>query len=407
MTFQILALAFVAGLYMAWNIGANDAANGMATAVGSRAISLRQALVIAGILDFVGAAFIGSHVCDTIRKGIVDPSIMQDPHTVSLGLLAALVSASLWVFLSTWRQLPVSTTHSIVGAMIGFGLISNGVSAVQWGKVVGIALSWVISPLFAMVLSMTMLRFIRSRIFSRDDMFQAALLWSPFFAGITFFVVFASLLMKTPLGTKLGMTSLSGLGVGLGAAFAGGFGARAFVRRTISQRGEFGVEELFRRLQIFTSCYVALAHGANDVANAMGPLAGIYLIYVSKAVNPTVPVPFFLLALGGAGIAAGVAMWGYRVIETMGERITTLTNTRGFSVDFGTATCVLLAAKLGLPVSTTHAVVGAVIGVGLARGVAAVDFRVVFRICLYWVVTLPVSAVSAMLVYKLLRAVYG
>jgi len=406
-TFQILALAFVAGLYMAWNIGANDAANGMASAVGARAITLRQAVLIAAVLDFLGAAFIGSHVCETIRKGIVDPSFLQDPHTVSLGLLAALVSASLWVFLSTWRQLPVSTTHSIVGAMIGFGLISGGLSAIQWGKVLSIALSWIVSPLLAIFLSMYMFRFIRSLIFSREDMFQAALLWSPFFAGIAFFIVFASLFMKTPLGSRLGISSSLALLVALGAAIAGGLSARAWVRKTISSRGEIGVEELFRRLQIFTSCYVALAHGANDVANAMGPLAGIYLIYVSKTVNPTVPVPFFLLALGGAGIAMGVAMWGYRVIETLGKRITTLTNTRGFSVDFGTATCVLLASKLGLPVSTTHAAVGAVIGVGLARGVAAVDFRVVLRICLYWVVTLPVSAVSAMLVFKLLEAVYG
>lgn len=407
MTIQILVLAVVTGLYMAWNIGANDAANGMASAVGARAITLKQAVWIAALLDFLGAAFIGSHVCETIRKGIVDPSFMQDPHVVSLGLLAALISASLWVFLSTWRQLPVSTTQSVVGAMIGVGLISGGLPAVQWGKVLAIVLSWVISPFLAIILSMTMFRFIRSLIFSREDMFQAAYLWSPFFAGIAFFIVFASLLMKTPLGTKLDMTSLSALTVSLGTAVAGGLGARAFVKRSISQRGEFGVEELFRRLQVFTSCYVALAHGANDVANAMGPLAGIYLIYRSKTVNPTVPVPFYLLALGGAGIAAGVAMWGYRVIETLGERITTLTNTRGFSVDFGTATCVLLASKLGLPVSTTHAAVGAVIGVGLAKGVAAVDFRVVFRICLYWVITLPVSAASAMLMYKLLRAVYG
>lgn len=407
MTIQILVLAGVAGLYMAWNIGANDAANGMASAVGARAITLKQAVWIAALLDFLGAAFIGSHVCETIRKGIVDPSFMQDPHVVSLGLLAALISASLWVFLSTWRQLPVSTTHSIVGAMIGVGLISGGLPAVQWGKVLAIVLSWVVSPFLAIIFSMTMFKFIRSLIFSREDMFQAAYLWSPFFAGVAFFIVSASLLMKTPLGTKLGMTSLSTLTVSLGTAVAGGLGARTLVKRSISQRGEFGVEELFRRLQVFTSCYVALAHGANDVANAMGPLAGIYLIYTSKTVNPTVPVPFFLLALGGAGIAAGVAMWGYRVIETLGERITTLTNTRGFSVDFGTATCVLLASKLGLPVSTTHAAVGAVIGVGLAKGVAAVDLRVVFRICLYWVITLPVAAVTAMLIYKILRAIYG
>ena len=179
------------------------------------------------------------------------------------------------------------------------------------------------------------------------------------------------------------------------------------IERTISKRGELGVEEIFRRLQLFTSSYVALAHGANDVANAMGPLAGIYIIYRTQAVHPEVPMPFFLLVLGGVWIALGVFMWGHRVIETMGEKITTLTNTRGFSVDFGTATCVLLASKLGMPVSTTHAAVGAVIGVGLARGMAAVDFRVVFKICLYWIITLPVSVLSSMVIFKILEAVYG
>lgn len=186
-----------------------------------------------------------------------------------------------------------------------------------------------------------------------------------------------------------------------------GCSARLVTERTISKRGELGVEEIFRRLQLFTSSYVALAHGANDVANAMGPLAGIYIIYRTQAVHPEVPMPFFLLVLGGVWIALGVFMWGHRVIETMGEKITTLTNTRGFSVDFGTATCVLLASKLGMPVSTTHAAVGAVIGVGLARGMAAVDFRVVFKICLYWIITLPVSVLSSMVIFKILEAVYG
>jgi len=404
---QVLVLGFVAGLYMAWNIGANDAANGMASAVGAKAITMRQAVFIAGILDFVGAAFIGSHVSDTIRNSIVDPSILTDPRTVSLGLLAALISASLWVCLSTWRQLPVSTTHSIVGAMIGFGLIAGGPSVIQWGKVAWITLSWIVSPLFSIALSMGMFRFIRNRILSRDHMFQAALRWSPFFVGLTFFIVVISVLLRTPLASRLGMHSWSALLIALGVAVALGCSARLVIERTISKRGELGVEEIFRRLQLFTSSYVALAHGANDVANAMGPLAGIYIIYRTHAVHPEVPMPFFLLVLGGVWIALGVFMWGHRVIETMGEKITTLTNTRGFSVDFGTATCVLLASKLGMPVSTTHAAVGAVIGVGLARGMAAVDFRVVFKICLYWIITLPVSVLSSMVIFKILEAVYG
>jgi len=407
MEFSILALGIAAGLYMAWNIGANDVANGMAAPVGAKAITLRQAVIIAGILDFAGAAFIGSHVTSAIRKNIVDPSVLNDPHTVALGLLAALLAASFWVFFATWRQLPVSTTHSVVGAMIGFGLITGGVSVIRWTKVMLIVLSWIISPFLASLVAFLMFRFIRNRILSRPDMFVRALQWSPFFVGLTFFIIALSLMLKTPLGSRLDIGLGDGILISLIIAAVMGGTGRVVIQKTILQRGEQGVEEIFRRLQVLTSCYVALAHGANDVANAMGPLAGIYIIYVTHAVSPEVPVPFFLLALGGFGIALGVVTWGHRVIETVGTRITTLTNTRGFSVDFGTATCVLVASKLGLPVSTTHAAVGAVVGVGLARGMDAVDFRVVWKICLYWVITLPVATITCMIFYKLLEAVFA
>ena len=404
MTLTILILGIAAGLYMAWNIGANDVANGMASAVGAKAITLRQAVYIAGILDFVGATFIGSHVTSAIRNNIVDPSVLSDPGTVALGLLATLLAAGFWVFFATWRQLPVSTTHSVVGAMIGFGLITGGVSVIQWPKVLLIVLSWIISPFFASLLAFLMFQFLRNRILSKPDMFVKALKWSPFFVGLTFFIIVLSFLLKTPLGSRLGIDVGTGTLISLGVAVGMGGIGRRIIQRTIFQRGEEGVEEIFRRLQVLTSCYVALAHGANDVANAMGPLAGIYIIYVTHAVSPEVPVPSFLLALGGVGIALGVVTWGYRVIETVGTKITTLTNTRGFSVDFGTATCVLIASKLGMPVSTTHAAVGAVVGVGLARGMDAVDFRVVWKICLYWVITLPVASLTCMIFYKLLEA---
>jgi PiT family inorganic phosphate transporter len=236
-------------------------------------------------------------------------------------------------------------------------------------------------------------------------MFVKALRWSPFFVGLTFFIISLSLMMKTPLGSRLGIGLGTGVLVSFGIALVLGGIGRWTIEKTILKRGEEGVEQIFRRLQILTACYVALAHGANDVANAMGPLAGIYIIYVTHAVSPEVPVPFFLLAFGGLGIALGVVTWGYRVIETVGTKITHLTNTRGFAVDFATATCVLVASKLGLPVSTTHAAVGAVVGVGLAGGVDAVDFRVVGKICVYWVITLPVSALTCMFFYKLLEAV--
>jgi PiT family inorganic phosphate transporter len=403
----ILVCGIAAGLYMAWNIGANDVANAMAASVGAKAITLRQAVVIAGILDFVGAAFIGGHVTNAIRKNIVDPSVLSDPHTVSLGLLAALLSAAFWVFFATWRHLPVSTTHAVVGAMIGFGLIAGGPSVIRWLKVMAIVLSWILSPFIASLMAYLTFRFIRNRILSRTDLFEKALKWTPFFAGMTFFVIILSFLLKTPLGKTLDITLTESLLLASLVSLVLGVISRRVIEKTVFSRGEEGVEQIFRRLQLLTACYVAFAHGANDVANAMGPLAGIYIIYATHSVNPEVSVPFFLLALGGVGIAFGVITWGYRVIETMGSKITTLTNTRGFAVDFSTATTVLLASKLGMPVSTTHAAVGAVVGVGLAGGVEAVNFRVVWKIFLYWLVTLPVSAVSCMIFYKILEAIFS
>lgn len=403
---MIFIIALAAGLYMAWNIGANDVANGMASPVGAKAITLKQAVYIGAILDFVGATLIGSHVSDTIRKGIVDPSFVSDPRVMSLGLLSAILASSSWVFLSTWRQIPVSTTHSIVGAMVGFGIMAGGVSVIRWGKVLGIILSWIVSPVFACLLGFLVFQTVRIRILSKKDVFRNAMRWGPLFGGVTFTIIMLSMSLETPLGSRLGI----GIGQGVLASLvsAGLFTAAGAVwlRRTISRHKESGVEEVFRRLQLLTACYVALAHGANDVANAIGPLAGIYIIYVTHAVSPQVPVPMFLLALGGAGIAVGAITWGYRVIDTLGHRITELTNTRGFSVDFGVATSVLLASKLGLPVSTTHAAVGAVVGVGLARGLAAVDFGLVLRIFLYWIVTLPVSAISCMIFFKVLTEIF-
>ncbi|MGQ9653882.1 MAG: inorganic phosphate transporter [Thermodesulfobacteriota bacterium] len=402
----IFIIGLAAGLYMAWNIGANDVANGMASPVGAKAITLKQAVYIGAILDFVGATLIGSHVSDTIRKGIVDPSFVSDPRVMSLGLLSAILASSSWVFLSTWRQIPVSTTHSIVGAMVGFGIMAGGVSVIRWGKVLGIILSWIVSPVFACLLGFLVFQTVRIRILSKKDVFRNALRWGPLFGGFTFTIIMLSMSLETPLGSRLGIGIGQGVLVSLVSAGLLTAAGTVWLRRTVSRHKESGVEEVFRRLQLLTACYVALAHGANDVANAIGPLAGIYIIYVTHAVSPQVPVPMFLLALGGAGIAVGAITWGYRVIDTLGHRITELTNTRGFSVDFGVATSVLLASKLGLPVSTTHAAVGAVVGVGLARGLAAVDFGLVLRIFLYWIVTLPVSAISCMIFFKVLTEIF-
>ncbi|CAB5079311.1 Probable low-affinity inorganic phosphate transporter [Olavius algarvensis associated proteobacterium Delta 3] len=398
----ILIVGYVFGFYMAWNIGANDVANSMASAVGAKAITIRQAVFIAGILNIVGAVFIGSHVTNTIRKGIVSTEILSDPHTALVGALAALLAAALWVSFATWRSLPVSTTHSIVGAMIGFGIMAGGFSVINWAKLGGVVASWIISPVFSLVIGYLMFKIIVRMVLSKQDTFQRALKLSPFFIGIAVFIVVLSFLFKTPLGKGLAIGMPMAAFLGLLLASAVGWLGKILLQWFVKNDTANGAESVFRRIQIGTSCYVALAQGANDVANAIGPLAVIYFLVKTGGVGAKVPVPVFLLFFGGVGIACGIGMAGHRVMDTIGRKITTLTNTRGFSVDFAAATTVLVASKMGLPVSTTHAAVGGVMGVGLARGLEAVNFRIIFQIMVYWVLTVPAAALTSMTLYKIL-----
>ena len=388
---------------MAWNIGANDVANSMASAVGARAITIRQAIFIAGILNIVGAVFIGSHVTKTIRKGIVSTDILADPHLALIGALSALLAAALWVSFATWKSLPVSTTHSIVGAMIGFGIMAGGFSVINWGKLGAVVLSWVISPVFAMVIAFLMFKTIVKFILSKQDPFSQALKLAPYFISMALFVVILSFLFKTPLGKQLALGTPLALLVALVLALVLSFVAVKILRKFIKKTNLTGEEEVFRKIQIGTSCYVALAQGANDVANAIGPLAVIYFLVKTGSVGAKVPVPVFLLFFGGIGIACGIGMAGHRVMDTIGRKITTLTNTRGFAVDFAAATTVMLASKMGLPVSTTHAAVGGVMGVGLARGIEAVNFRIIFEIIVYWVLTVPAAAITSIVIFKILQ----
>ena len=401
--YYILIIGYIFGFYMAWNIGANDVANSMASAVGAKAITIRQAIFIAGILNIVGAVFIGSHVTKTIRKGIVSTDILADPHVALIGALAALLAAALWVSFATWKSLPVSTTHSIVGAMIGFGIMAGGFSVINWGKLAAVVLSWVISPVFAMVIGFLMFKTIIKFILTKDDPFAQALKLAPYFISIALFVVILSFLFKTPLGKRLAIGTPLALLVAVALALVLGFLAVKILRKYVKRTDSGGEEEVFRKIQIGTSCYVALAQGANDVANAIGPLAVIYFLVKTGGVGAKVPVPIFLLFFGGIGIACGIGMAGHRVMDTIGRKITTLTNTRGFSVDFAAATTVMVASKMGLPVSTTHAAVGGVMGVGLARGIEAVNFRIIFQIILYWVLTVPAAAITSMVIFKILQ----
>jgi PiT family inorganic phosphate transporter len=401
--YTVLIIGYIFGFYMAWNIGANDVANSMASAVGAKAITIRQAIFIAGILNIVGAVFIGSHVTKTIRKGIVSTDILTDPHLALIGALSALLAAALWVSFATWKSLPVSTTHSIVGAMIGFGIMAGGFSVINWGKLAAVVLSWVISPVFAMAIGFLMFKTIVKFILSKEDPFAQALKLAPYFISIALFVVILSFLFKTPLGKRLAIGTPLALVIALVLAIALGFVAVKILRKYINKRNQSGEEEVFRKIQIGTSCYVALAQGANDVANAIGPLAVIYFLVKTGSVGAKVPVPIFLLFFGGIGIACGIGMAGHRVMDTIGRKITTLTNTRGFSVDFAAATTVMVASKMGLPVSTTHAAVGGVMGVGLARGLDAVNFRIIFEIILYWVLTVPAAAITSIVIFKILE----
>jgi PiT family inorganic phosphate transporter len=403
--YYVLIIGYIFGFYMAWNIGANDVANSMASAVGAKAITIRQAIFIAGILNVVGAVFVGSHVTNTIRKGIVSTQVLADPHLALIGALSALLAAALWVSFATWKSLPVSTTHSIVGAMIGFGIVAGGFSVIQWGKLAAVVASWIISPVFSMVIAYVMFKIIVKVITSRSNPFFRALKLSPVFIGLAVFIVVLSFLFKTPLGKKLSIETPAALLYACMIAIFIGYAGKSLLGRFVHSDTENNTEEIFRRIQIGTSCYVALAQGANDVANAIGPLAVIYFLVKTGSVGAKVPVPIFLLLFGGVGISCGIAMAGHRVMHTIGTRITTLTNTRGFCVDFAAASTVLAASKLGLPVSTTHAAVGGVLGVGLAGGIEAVNFAVVFQIMIYWVLTVPAAAVTSMIIFKILQLI--
>jgi len=403
----VSAIAF----YMAWSIGANDVANSMATAVGAKAITFKQAVIIAGILNLVGAVFVGSHVTDTVRKGIVSTTGI-DNHILLLGFVASLLAAAIWVTLATWKEMPVSTTHSIIGALMGFGLIAGGTSTVIWSKVGSVVASWLLSPLVGCILAFFVFKIIVKTIFAKDNPVAAAKIVGPIIFGFTAFLIASSLFLKTPLSENYGFTDSDGLIIAMFVAIIVALIGIVLLRKIEAKSDEdhdaySTVERIFRKLQIGTSCYVAFAHGANDVANAIGPVASIIPLAQGIGLGSEVEVPIWLLALGGIGISIGCMTWGRRVMRTVGSRITSLTNTRGFSVDFGAATTVLIASKLGMPISTSHTVVGAVIGVGLARGLEAVDLGVIKKIIVSWVLTLPIAAGTSITIFLILRGVFA
>ena len=411
----ILLLAGLGGFYMAWNIGANDVANAMGTSVGSKALTIRQAIVIAAIFELAGATLVGGHVTDTVRKGIISPEALDgNLDEYVYGMLAALLAAGIWLQIATRMGLPVSTTHSIVGAVAGFGIAAGGIAAVDWGTMGKIVLSWFTSPLCGALFGFLLFTAIQRTILDTVSPVARARLLAPFFVFITFVIIVLATVFKglkhLKLDLDLGEATLIGVGVGALAALI----AAVVVRRYLSGRDnlEIGdqydhVERVFKYLQIMTACAVAFAHGSNDVANSVGPLAGIVSVISSGVLEAKAEVPLWILLMGGSGIVVGLATWGYKVMLTVGTKITELTPTRGFSAELAAATTIIVGTRLGMPISTTHVLVGSVLGVGLARGISALNLRVMRDIFSSWVITVPFTGVLSVVLYFLLRWIFN
>lgn len=468
----LLILILMTGFYMAWNIGANDVANAMGTSVGSGALTLKQAVIVAAILEFSGAFFFGSHVSKTMQSGIINADLFAaEPRILVYGMLAALASAGVWLQIASYFGWPVSTTHSIVGAIVGFGAVVGGLDVVYWEQVGFIISSWILSPILGAILGYYIFNIIRRKIFYALNPVEAARQLTPYlvffvvtilamvliFEGLRNQTVNLSLMEKWLLTFILGIigavisyflvkriapskealptrilysdevtSSLEKARKHLQKASTSTNGELQYhvglileevkgVEQTIQQKQKnndsqselLKVEKIFSYLQIMSACMMAFAHGANDVANAIGPLSAAVAILTTGIFAIDAPVPAWALGLGGVGIVIGLATWGWRVIETIGRKITELTPTRGFAAEFGAATTIVLASRLGMPISTTHTLVGAVLGVGFARGLEAVNLTTTRDILISWVVTVPIGALLVIIFFYPIRAIFG
>ncbi len=411
----LLISGCVFGFFMAWGIGANDVANAMGTSVGARALTLAQAILVACIFEFAGAYLAGGEVTSTIRKGIIDPVILADsPDLLVFGMMASLLAAGTWLLIASFNGWPVSTTHSIVGAIVGFAAVGISVDAVSWSRVGSIVSSWVVSPLMAGTISFLIFRSVQNLILNTEHPFDNAKKYVPFYMFLVGFVISMVTLLKglkhVGLSLNFEQSLTYSILIGVGIALLGTFFLRK-VKNTSQVRGDVtfdGVEKVFAVLMVFTACAMAFAHGSNDVANAVGPLAAIANVVQSGGqIAAKSTMPAWILLLGGVGIILGLAMLGYKVIETVGRNITELTPSRGFAAELAAATTVVLASGTGLPISTTHTLVGAVLGVGLARGLSAIDLSVVGRIVISWVITLPVGAGLSILFFFTLKGIFS
>ncbi len=409
-----LAMAVIFGFFMAWGVGANDVANAMGTSVGARAITIKQAILIAMVFEFAGAYLAGGEVTQTVRSGIIsleNSGLEENPQLLVYGMLSSLLAAGVWLLVASWRGWPVSTTHSIVGAIIGFAVVGISFDSVIWSQVGSIAASWVVSPVFSGVIALGLFLSVQKLVLDTDDPLANARRYVPWYIFLVGFVISIMTMIKglsqTNLEFNLGQTVLIAVVIGF---ITMGLGILLLRRLALDVREEGheldNLEKVFGVLMVFTACSMAFAHGSNDVANAIGPLAAVVGVVQTGGVLTETPVPNWILLLGGAGIVIGLATWGYRVIMTIGRKITHLTPSRGFAAELAAATTVVIASGTGIPVSTTHTLVGAVLGVGLAKGISALNLGVVGRIILSWIITLPVGAVLSIIFFFTFRMIF-
>ncbi|MCP4432228.1 MAG: inorganic phosphate transporter [Gammaproteobacteria bacterium] len=409
-----ILLAGALGLFMAWGIGANDVANAMGTSIGAKALTIKQAVIIAAIFEFSGAFLAGGQVTSTIRKGIIDSSVAaQAPELLVYGMLASLIAAGLWLVVASRSGWPVSTTHTIVGAIVGFAIVGLGIDAVSWGKVGNIVMSWVVSPVISGVLAFLLLRSVQKLILNTDDPISNAKKYVPVYIFATGFMIALVTLFKglKHVGLELTAGQNYGIAVIVGLIIMG-FGKLYISKLKLdpSDDKDFhfaNVEKIFSVLMVVTACAIAFAHGSNDVANAVGPMAAVISIANEGVVTQKSAMPVWILLVGGIGIVLGLAMYGKKVIATVGNNITELTPSRGFACLLAASTTVVIASGTGLPISTTHTLVGAVLGVGLARGIGALNLSVVGTIFMSWIITLPAGAFLAIFFFYFFKGIFG
>lgn len=407
-----IGLAALFGVFMAWGIGANDVANAMATSVGSKALTIKQAILVAAVFEFLGAVLAGGEVTSTIRKGIVDADLLSGtPELLIYGMLASLLAAGTWLLVASRNGWPVSTTHSIVGAIVGFAAVGIGIDAVQWGQVVTIVISWVVSPVTAGFIAFLIYKSVQRLILVQENPLECAKRYVPiyiFFAAFTIVLVtILKGLKHVGLDFSLANSYMLAIFVAVIVALIGAAMIRRIEPDPKAEKKQhfYTVERVFAVLMVVTACSMAFAHGSNDVANAIGPLAAVIAVAQTGIVGARSALPIWVLILGGGGIVIGLATFGRHVIATVGHKITQLTPSRGFAAELAAATTIVIASGTGIPISTTHTLVGAVLGVGLARGIEAIDLRVVGRVFVSWVVTIPAGAILAIVFFFLFKSI--